>query len=166
MGIQDKERCLYEEKISGGNPGSYDSNNIRYRMRGNTDGDKRKCAESSADKNTEDISADSTGGAGIFAYSDGTVYAADTTIKTTQDTSGGIHAADGVFYTTNTESDIALKDVNITYNNDNEYFLRCSGNNNERGWGESGSNGADCDFTATSQDMEGDVIWDSIHTFK
>ena len=56
----------------------------------------------------------------------------------------------GVFYTTNAESDITLKDVDITYNNDNEYFLRCTGNNNERGWGESGANGADCDFTAIS----------------
>ena len=68
----------------------------------------------------------------------------------------------GVFYTTNTESDITLKDVDITYNNDNEYFLRCTGNNNERGWDESGANGADCDFTAISQDMEGSVIWDTI----
>lgn len=68
----------------------------------------------------------------------------------------------GVFYTTNTESDITLKDVDITYNNDNEYFLRCTGNNNERGWGESGANGADCDFTAISQDMEGSVIWGTI----
>lgn len=68
----------------------------------------------------------------------------------------------GVFYTTNTESDITLNAVGITYNNDNEYFLRCTGNNNERGWGENGANGADCDFTAISQDMEGDVIWDTI----
>ena len=68
----------------------------------------------------------------------------------------------GVFYTTNTESDITLNAVDITYNNDNEYFLRCTGNNNERGWGESGANGADCDFTAISQDMKGDVIWDTI----
>lgn len=68
----------------------------------------------------------------------------------------------GVFYTTNTESNITLKDVDITYNNDNEYFLRCTGNNIERGWGESGANGADCDFTAISQDMEGSVIWDTI----
>lgn len=68
----------------------------------------------------------------------------------------------GVFYTTNTESDITLKDVDITYNNDNEYFLRCTGNNIERGWGESGANGADCDFTAIRQDMEGSVIWDTI----
>ena len=68
----------------------------------------------------------------------------------------------GVFYTTNTESDITLNAVDITYNNDNEYFLRCTGNNNERGWGESGANGADCDFTAISQDMEGSVIWDTI----
>ena len=66
----------------------------------------------------------------------------------------------GVFYTTNTESDITLKDVDITYNNDNEYFLRCTGNNIERGWGESGANGADCDFTAISQDMEGAIIDD------
>ena len=77
---------------------------------------------------------------------------------------GGTHTSKngGVFYTTNTESDITLKDVDITYNNDNEYFLRCTGNNNERGWGESGANGADCDFTAISQDMEGSVIWDTI----
>lgn len=38
----------------------------------------------------------------------------------------------GVFYTTNTESDITLKDVDITYNNDNEYFLRCTGNKFEK----------------------------------
>ena len=236
------------------------------------------------------VTTDAAGGAGLFAYGDGIVYAADTIIKTTQDTSGGIHAAGGgklyawdlnvetdgesaaairsdrgggtmvvdggsytsngegspavyctadiavkdatltangseavcieglnslhlfdcdlsgnmsdlsqndstwtvilyqsmsgdsevgnstfqmdggtltsqnggVFYTTNTESDITLNAVDITYKNDNEYFLRCTGNNNERGWGESGANGADCDFTAISQDMEGDVIWDTI----
>ena len=68
----------------------------------------------------------------------------------------------GLFYTTNTECTIALKDVNITYNDDSEFFLQCTGNNNQRGWGQSGSNGSDCNFTADSQDMKGNVIWDSI----
>lgn len=68
----------------------------------------------------------------------------------------------GLFYTTNTECTITLKDVNITYNDDNEFFLQCTGNNNQRGWGQSGANGSDCNFTADSQDMKGNVIWDSI----
>ena len=68
----------------------------------------------------------------------------------------------GLFYTTNTECTIALKDVDITYNDDSEFFLQCTGNNNQRGWGQSGVNGSDCSFTADSQDMKGNVIWDSI----
>lgn len=68
----------------------------------------------------------------------------------------------GVFYTTNTESTITLNDVDINYNDDNEFFLQCTGNTNQRGWGQAGANGADCAFTAISQDMQGDVIWDSI----
>ena len=68
----------------------------------------------------------------------------------------------GLFYTTNTECTITLKDVDITYNDDNEFFLQCTGNNNQRGWGQSGANGSDRNFTADSQDMKGNVIWDSI----
>ena len=68
----------------------------------------------------------------------------------------------GVFYTTNTESTITLNNVDINYNDDNEFFLQCTGNTNQRGWGQSGVNGADCHFTGISQDMQGDVIWDSI----
>ena len=68
----------------------------------------------------------------------------------------------GVFYTTNTESTITLSNVDITCNDDNEFFLQCTGNTNQRGWGQSGANGADCNFTGISQQMEGDVIWDSI----
>ena len=69
---------------------------------------------------------------------------------------------DGVFYTTNTESTITLNNVDINYNDDNEFFLQCTGNTNQRGWGQAGANGADCHFTGISQDMQGDVIWDSI----
>ncbi len=236
------------------------------------------------------INTDSAGGAGIFAYGDGTAYASDSTINTTQDTSGGIHVAGGgklyawdlnvttagnssaairsdrgggtmvvdggtytsngsgspavyctaditannatltangsealcieglnttrlydcnltgnmpedsqndctwnvilyqsmsgdsqegnstfemvggsltaknggMFYTTNTESTFVLTNVDITYADKNDFFLKCTGNSNQRGWGTSGSNGADCNFTAISQKMEGDVIWDSI----
>ena len=68
----------------------------------------------------------------------------------------------GMFYTTNTESTFVLSDVDITYAEDNDFFLKCTGNQNQRGWGQSGSNGADCLFTAITQKMEGDIIWDSI----
>lgn len=70
----------------------------------------------------------------------------------------------GMFYTTNTESTFYLSDVDITYADQNDFFLKCTGNGNARGWGESGSNGADCTFTADSQEMQGDIIWDSIST--
>ncbi|MCD8333149.1 MAG: hypothetical protein LUB60_03345 [Clostridiales bacterium] len=68
----------------------------------------------------------------------------------------------GMFYTTNTESTFILSGVDITYADENDFFLQCTGNSNERGWGSTGSNGADCSFTAIEQEMEGDIIWDSI----
>ena len=68
----------------------------------------------------------------------------------------------GMFYTTNTESTFVLNNVDITYADDNPFFLKCTGNSNARGWGNSGSNGADCHFTAINQAMSGDIIWDSI----
>lgn len=68
----------------------------------------------------------------------------------------------GLFYTTNTESTFYLNNVNITPSSNNEFFLKCTGNANQRGWGQNGANGADCSFTAENQKMEGDVVWDSI----
>lgn len=70
----------------------------------------------------------------------------------------------GMFYTTNTESTFYLSDVDITYADKSEFFLKCTGNSNQRGWGQTGNNGADCTFTANKQEMEGDIIWDSIST--
>ena len=70
----------------------------------------------------------------------------------------------GLFYTTNTESVFTLQNVAIEAAEDCEYFLRCTGNANQRGWGATGSNGADCVFTAIDQNMDGDVLWDSIST--
>ncbi len=68
----------------------------------------------------------------------------------------------GMFYTTNTESTFLLSGVDITPSAGNDFFLKCTGNSNARGWGQSGANGADCSFTGRGQQMVGDVIWDSI----
>jgi len=134
------------------------------------------------------IDTDSAGGAGVFAYNTGTANVSDTTIHTKQDTSGGIHAAGGgtlnatnltvttegnssaairsdrggVFYTTNTESTFKLSNVKLQYAEKNDFFLKCTGNSNARGWGSKGSNGADCSFSAEKQEMQGNIIWDSI----
>ena len=68
----------------------------------------------------------------------------------------------GMFYTTNTESTFVLEDVDITYADENDFFLKATGNSNARGWGSAGANGADCLFTAINQDMKGNILWDSI----
>ena len=68
----------------------------------------------------------------------------------------------GIFYTTNTQSEFILSGVDISASGDSEYFLRCTGNQNQRGWGTSGDNGADCKFTGIEQTMNGNVVWDSI----
>jgi len=94
----------------------------------------------------QSMSGDSEEGNGTFQMQGGTLTANN----------------GGMFYTTNTESTITLEDVEITYSEDNPFFLQVTGNSNARGWGSTGSNGADCLFTAISQEMEGDVIWDSI----
>lgn len=94
----------------------------------------------------QSMSGDSEEGNSIFEMNGGTLTAKN----------------GGMFYTTNTESTITLCDVDITYARNSDFFLRCTGNNNQRGWGRSGQNGADCLFTAVKQDMEGNVIWDSI----
>ncbi|MBR1408308.1 MAG: hypothetical protein IJ573_05375 [Clostridia bacterium] len=72
----------------------------------------------------------------------------------------------GLLYTTNTQSEFILSGVRIEAAEDSEYFLRCTGNSNKRGWGQTGANGADCTFTAITQEMAGDVIWDSISTLR
>ncbi len=70
----------------------------------------------------------------------------------------------GIFYTTNTESEFILSGVEIVAADGSEYFLRCTGNANQRGWGTEGANGASSKFTGIAQQMNGDVLWDSIST--
>lgn len=68
----------------------------------------------------------------------------------------------GMFYTTNTESTFYLSGVDLSYSDPNDFLLKCTGNSNARGWGSSGANGADCEFTTDAQTMAGKIIWDSI----
>jgi hypothetical protein len=70
----------------------------------------------------------------------------------------------GLFYTTNTSSEILLSDVDINYSEDNDFFLQVTGNTNKRGWGSAGANGAQCTFTGNSQDVSGKIVYDSIST--
>lgn len=79
---------------------------------------------------------------------------------------GGTLSAEngGMFYTTNTQSTFILSDVEITYADDSEFFLKATGNANQRGWGKAGANGANCVFTAIDQEMQGSILWDSIST--
>ena len=94
----------------------------------------------------QSMSGDAEEGNGTFSMTGGTLTAKN----------------GGMFYTTNTESTIELTNVEIICADDSGFLLRCTGNNNARGWGKAGSNGADCTFTADDQVMEGDVIYDSI----
>lgn len=96
----------------------------------------------------QSMSGDSEVGNGTFQMSGGSLTAQN----------------GGLFYTTNTECTITLDNVDIIPAQENDFFLRCTGNNNARGWGQAGNNGSDCTFTATNQEMTGDVIWDKIST--
>ena len=95
----------------------------------------------------QSMSGDSEVGEGRFEMSGGTL--------TSQN--------GGIFYTTNTESEFVLSGVTINAA-DGDYLLRCTGNANQRGWGQSGANGAVCTFTGLAQQMTGNVVWDSIST--
>ena len=116
---------------------------------------------------------------GIHVAGGGTLYAWDLDVETSGESSAAIRSDrgsgtmvvdggsltaknGGMFYTTNTESTFLLQNVAITNADDSEFFLKCTGNANQRGWGTTGQNGADCSFTARQQEMTGDVIWDSI----
>ena len=96
----------------------------------------------------QSMSGDSEIGCGKFAMKDGKLLSNN----------------GGLFYTTNTESEFYLENVEITAAEDSEFFLQVTGNNNKRGWGTAGSNGADCLFTAVNQNMNGNIIWDKIST--
>lgn len=67
-----------------------------------------------------------------------------------------------VFYVTNTDCTIHLKQVKITSEDPSGAFLRIAGNSASRGWGTAGANGGKVLFTAEKQDISGDILVDSI----
>ena len=74
---------------------------------------------------------------------------------------GSITAKTGdMFYITNTDCEITVKDVAFTLAND--VFLRVEGNSSSRGWGTEGANGGDVTLTADSQEFTGNILVDEI----
>ena len=74
---------------------------------------------------------------------------------------GSITAKTGdMFYITNTDCEITLKDVAFTLAND--VFLRVEGNSSSRGWGTEGANSGDVTLTADSQEFAGNILVDEI----
>ena len=78
---------------------------------------------------------------------------------------GVITAKSGdMFYVTNTDCTISLK--NVVFKLANEVFLRIEGNSSERGWGQEGSNGGDVVLNAADQEIDGQILVDSISSLK
>lgn len=67
-----------------------------------------------------------------------------------------------VFYVTNTDCTIQLDHVKIQNEDPEGALLRISGNSGSRGWGKAGANGGRARFTAQNQQMEGNILVDSI----
>ncbi len=69
-----------------------------------------------------------------------------------------------LIYVTNTHSIIALSDVELVNNDSDGLLLRVTGNSGTRGWGKAGANGAQVEFTADAQTLEGDIAVDTVST--
>ena len=67
-----------------------------------------------------------------------------------------------VFYVTNTDCTIHLDNVKIQNEDPAGALLRVSGNSGSRGWGKAGANGGRARFTVQNQQMEGNILVDSI----
>lgn len=75
---------------------------------------------------------------------------------------GALSAIRGdLFYVTNTTAGIYLEGVALTLG-EGRAFLRVSGNDGSRGWGEAGKNGADCALSAKDQIISGDIVVDEL----
>ena len=82
-------------------------------------------------------------------------------------TGGSLTAKNGdMFYITNTHCILTLSGVTLRNEDANGALLRVVGNSASHGWGSAGSNGAQAEFTANAQTLEGDIIVDSISTLE
>ena len=69
-----------------------------------------------------------------------------------------------LFYVTNTHCVLTLSGVTLRNEDADAYLLRIVGNSASHGWGTAGANGAQVEFTADAQTLEGDIVVDTIST--
>ncbi|MCD7827519.1 MAG: hypothetical protein LUG85_03150 [Clostridiales bacterium] len=80
-------------------------------------------------------------------------------------TGGSLTSNNGdMFYVTNTYAIIYLSGVTLVNYDIDGYLMKISGNSASCGWGTAGANGANVEFTADGQTLEGDIIVDTIST--
>ena len=80
-------------------------------------------------------------------------------------TGGSLTGNNGdMFYITNTHSIINLSNVDITNKDADSYLMCVTGNSAARGWGKAGANGAQVEFTASNQTLNGDIAVDTVST--
>ncbi len=80
-------------------------------------------------------------------------------------TGGSLTALNGdMIYVTNTACTIYLSGVTLTNRDNDAYLLNVCGNSASHGWGSAGSNGAEVVMTAAAQQLDGDIVVDSIST--
>ncbi len=90
---------------------------------------------------------------------------ADVGTSTFSMTGGSLTAKNGdMFYITNTHCVLKLSGVTLKNEDTDACLLRVVGNSASHGWGTAGANGAQLDFTADAQTLEGDIVVDSIST--
>ncbi len=80
-------------------------------------------------------------------------------------TGGSLTSKNGdMFYVTNTHCKLTLSGAELKNEDAEAYLLRVTGNSASHGWGTAGSNGAQVEFTADAQTLEGNIVVDSIST--
>ena len=80
-------------------------------------------------------------------------------------TGGSLTGKNGdLFYVTNTHCVLTLSGVTLRNEDADAYLLRIVGNSASHGWGTAGANGAQVEFTADAQTLEGDIVVDTIST--
>lgn len=80
-------------------------------------------------------------------------------------TGGSLIGKNGdLFYITNTHCILTLSGVTLKNEDPDGYLLRVVGNSASHGWGTAGSNGAQVEFTADAQTLEGNILVDMIST--
>ena len=90
---------------------------------------------------------------------------ADVGTSTFSMTGGTLTAKNGdMIYVTNTHCVLTLSGVTIQNEDADGALLQVVGNSASHGWGTAGSNGAQVEFTADNQTLNGDIVVDTIST--